>query len=63
MTTFAIQTKALGVSYGTREALGDLSLEIPQGEVFGGKAVPQTPAAVMTKSVAKPATSPMRMPR
>ena len=35
MTTFAIQTKALGVSYGTREALGDLSLEISQGEVFG----------------------------
>lgn len=35
MTTFAIQTEALGVSYGSREALRDLSLEINRGEIFG----------------------------
>ncbi len=35
MTEFAIQTTALGVSYGGRVALQDLALEIAEGEVFG----------------------------
>lgn len=35
MTDFAIQTEALGVSYGAREALMDLTLQIPRGEIFG----------------------------
>ena len=35
MTTFAIQARALVMSFGTRQALNELTLEIPQGEVFG----------------------------
>lgn len=35
MTDFAIQTQHLSVSYGTRDALRDLSLQIPRGEIFG----------------------------
>lgn len=35
MTTHAIQTRDLAVSFGTRAALDGLTLEIAQGEIFG----------------------------
>jgi ABC-2 type transport system ATP-binding protein len=35
MNKYAIETQALAVSYGPRQALDNLTLEVAQGEVFG----------------------------
>lgn len=35
MTTSAISTSALTRSFGTRQALADLTLDVPKGEIFG----------------------------